>query len=411
MRLVAPSKLGTRDALFSFAVTANLERQREAARLMTRFAEHTGLTPAGDEVRYLWTDAFAVCNFLGLARATGDRSFTDLALRLIDRVHRVLGRHRPDDVRSGWLSGLDDAEAELHPTRGGLRIGKPLPERRPEDPIDERLEWERDGQYFHYLSKWMHALDQAARATGQARYSRWSRELAQAAYATFARTSAAAGRPRMAWKMSIDLSRPLVASMGQHDPLDGFITCAQLQSTASQLADPSSAEPSLREATRGFAAMAESGSWVTADPLGLGGLLSDACRVAQLMPQHAFGGDGLLRALLGAALRGLSEYDGRTELRQPASHRLAFRELGLSIGLQATRVIAARVSSRPGAFVAAASISALLEQLRAYVALGSSIESFWMQPSRQRADSWVSHQDINDVMLATSLVPEGFLCL
>ena len=23
-------------------------------------------------------------------------------------------------------------------------------------PVDERLEWDRDGQYFHYLTKWMH---------------------------------------------------------------------------------------------------------------------------------------------------------------------------------------------------------------------------------------------------------------
>jgi hypothetical protein len=33
----------------------------------------------------------------------------------------------------------------------------------------------------------------------------------------------------MYWKMSIDLSRPLVQSMGQHDSLDGFITYNQLQ--------------------------------------------------------------------------------------------------------------------------------------------------------------------------------------
>jgi hypothetical protein len=33
--------------------------------------------------------------------------------------------------------------------------------------------------------------------------------------------------------MSVDLSRPLVPSMGQHDALDGFITCTQLRTTAS----------------------------------------------------------------------------------------------------------------------------------------------------------------------------------
>ena len=34
------------------------------------------------------------------------------------------------------------------------------------------------------------------------------------------------------WKMSIDLSCPLVLSMGQHDPLDGYITFSELEQTA-----------------------------------------------------------------------------------------------------------------------------------------------------------------------------------
>ena len=34
-----------------------------------------------------------------------------------------------------------------------------------------------------------------------------------------------------------------------------------------------------------------------------------------------------------------------------------------------------------------------------------------MEPENRRAPSWVEHQDINDVMLATSLEPAGFLGL
>ncbi len=34
----------------------------------------------------------------------------------------------------------------------------------------------------------------------------------------------------MYWKMSIDLKRPLIPSMGQHDPLDGYITYNEIQS-------------------------------------------------------------------------------------------------------------------------------------------------------------------------------------
>ena len=96
---------------------------------MTGFAERTGLTSERPPRRYLWTDAFAVCNFLALERATGHASHAELALRLVEQVHRTLGRHRPDDARRGWISGLSERDGEAHPTRGGLRIGKPLPER------------------------------------------------------------------------------------------------------------------------------------------------------------------------------------------------------------------------------------------------------------------------------------------
>ncbi|MDX1676054.1 MAG: hypothetical protein R3314_14765, partial [Longimicrobiales bacterium] len=126
--------------------------EAQAKSLLDGFADVTGLTEDGRERRYLWTDAFAVCTWLGL----GQR---DRALELVDRVHHTLGKHRPDDEREGWISGLSDAEAEACPTAGGLRIGKPLPERGPDDPYDRRLEWERDGQYFHYLTKWMRALE------------------------------------------------------------------------------------------------------------------------------------------------------------------------------------------------------------------------------------------------------------
>src|SRR6185436_15099131 len=140
-----------------------------AGELMARFAERT----AGAR-RYLWTDAFAVCNLLELARASGDNRHREAALRLVGGVHHTLGRHRADDTRRGWISGLPAADAEAHPTVGGLRIGKPLPERGPGEPLDERREWDRDGQYFHYATKWMHALDQAAREMGQPIFNTWA---------------------------------------------------------------------------------------------------------------------------------------------------------------------------------------------------------------------------------------------
>lgn len=215
----------------------------DAADLMTHFAARTGLGSNQPSRRYLWTDAFAVCNFLGLARDS-------MALELVDRVHRELGHHREDDpTRAGRpLSGLADDEAKRHPTRAGLRIGKPLPERAPGEPLDPDLEWDRDGQYFHYLTKWMHALDQIARSTGDARYHHWARELFDVAHRAF--TYGPEGARRMVWKLSVDLSRPIVPSMGQHDPLDGFVTGLQLESTASLLGLTHAASPGRAPTSR-----------------------------------------------------------------------------------------------------------------------------------------------------------------
>ncbi|WZO97517.1 hypothetical protein EP7_004554 [Isosphaeraceae bacterium EP7] len=128
--------------------------------------------------RYLWTDAFAVCNFLGLARQTGEDRYLRFARALVDQVHHVLGRHRDDDPRKGWIRGLSQEEGERHPTRGGLRIGKPQNERGEGQRPDSQLEWQQAGQYFHYLTKWMHALYRMGQETGEHCFQNWAVELA-----------------------------------------------------------------------------------------------------------------------------------------------------------------------------------------------------------------------------------------
>ena len=94
----------------------SMEPLEEAAEIMMRFAERTGLDADRSPRRYLWTDAFAVCNFIGLAQATGDGRYTELALRLVDQVHEVLGSYRADDQRVGRISRLSDEEGRAHPT-------------------------------------------------------------------------------------------------------------------------------------------------------------------------------------------------------------------------------------------------------------------------------------------------------
>src|SRR5687768_9133304 len=116
-----------------------MDRAASAASLMSAFAARTGITSSVVPRRYLWTDAFAVCTCVALQRRTNSTEWRDLGYTLIAQVHHVLGRHRPDDSRTGWISGLNESEGERHPTAGGLRIGKPLPERRPSDPFDDQL--------------------------------------------------------------------------------------------------------------------------------------------------------------------------------------------------------------------------------------------------------------------------------
>jgi len=372
----------------------------QAADLMHRFMDRTGLTSSHPPRRYLWTDAFAVCNLLELGRLTGDDRYRALALDLVDQVHHTLGRHRADDSRTGWISGLDARTAEAHPTAGGLRIGKPRPERGPGEPLDNRHEWDRDGQYFHYLTKWMHALDQLSRATGEPRWNGWARELARVAERAFGYRPPSGGR-RLRWKMSIDLSRPLVPSSGQHDPLDGLVTAIQLDATAVRLGG----EPELGEVVAALGAMIDPHGLATGDPLGLGGLLADARRIAQLMRRGAWpSGDRLLAAVIDAVVDGLDHLEPGPAR---AENRLAFRELGLAIGLAGIDGLRADVA----ALDLGAGVHAGLQALARQAPIGAALLAFWSQPEPRASRTWHEHVDIDDVMLATSLIPAGVLAL
>jgi hypothetical protein len=321
------------------------ERRESAARILDDFAARTGLTSAAQPRRYLWTDAFAVYTWLGMGRV-------DLARRLIEQVHKVLGVSRDPE----------------HPTARGLRIGKPLPERAPDELYDPDLEWDRDGQYYHYLTKWMLALERAARVTGEERYHRWAVELAQAAHRAFAYAPT-----RLHWKMSVDLSRPLVPSTGMHDPLDGLVAMATL---------------GLERETRELARMCEGRRWATHDPLGIGSLLLDALELARLEFKP------LLAQVLADAELSVAAAARSIGLGSPAARRLAFRELGLALGLHAVEPLAAWVN---------------VKQLIALVPLAQRLEDFWLVPTHQTARSWTEHRDINAVTLAACLAPEGTL--
>ena len=362
-----------------------------ARQLMDEFAIATGLTGTAPPRRYLWTDAFAVCNFLGMYRESGKSRDLDLALRLVDQVHHILGRHRQDDPRQGWISGLAEEEGERHPTRGGLRIGKKHPERKADQAFDSRLEWERDGQYFHYLTQWMHALQRVGEEMGQPIFHDWAVELARTAHARFMRSDSPVGQRRMVWKISVELDRVLVPSMGQHDPLDALLAYLELQ-TGTIL------DNEIRE-TRVLCAQ---GQWETDDPLGIGVLLVGSFRLARMITCNHIQETALMARLAAASRISLDAYTDGDPLTGSADSRLAFRELGLAIGLHAIE----RVEPSPAL---GEGVREALDAFLRYQPLTSRVDAFWSVPQHRQGRSWTAHADINAVMLATSLAPDGYL--
>lgn len=370
-----------------------------AQSLMEEFADATGISGNTTPRRYLWTDAFAVCNFLGLVRETDDDRFLRFAQTVVNQVHHILGRHRDDDQRRGWISGLSEEEGHRHPTRGGLRIGKPLNERQPHELANPQLEWEQDGQYFHYLTKWMHALYRMGKETGDSRYQRWAVELAATAHHAFTYEARPGEPKRMVWKMSIDLRRSLVSSMGQHDPLDGLVTCLELQ-TAEEFHAQDSGD--LTAAIADMTAMCAQTNLATDDPLGIGGLLDDATRLAQLIFHHGVVHRDLLHQILVDARLSFDAFSQSTLLGYSAERRLAFRELGLSIGINGLQPLRYSVAED-------SDLAAAVDNLLPYQPLGQQISNFWSDPAHRLNSNWMDHRDINSVMLATSLSPKSYL--
>ena len=110
--------------------------------------------------------------------------------------------------------------------------------------------------------------------------------------------------------------------------------------------------------------------------------------------------------LLSAALDGLAHYAHQNALARPAASRLAFRELGLAVGLHALERLS---RGAPPRFRLTREAARLLEALGPAVTLGSEVDAFWLKPEHREASSWAEHRELNEVTLATSLCPQGYL--
>lgn len=364
---------------------AGNSKTEKAKELLENYLERTGISGNGDTSnRYLWTDAFAVQGLFGLHHISGNEQYRTQALHLIDKVHEHLGSFHPDDSRKGRISGL--SEDALHPTIAGLRIGKKLPERKEDESYNTLLEWERDGQYFHYLTRWIQALLLASKETNSEKFSLWALELMLATEKFIYREGDYIG---MYWKMDTTLSRPMVASTGAHDPLEGMICAKNVQLAIPERAD------ALDHLVKNLEELCRDREWATSDALGIGGLLLNTGRAAGIISENGSLISAVKpRKLLEDSLYSLQQFETGFDQRQQASRRLAFREGGLALGVRTL------YGTREG--IKAQHLQ--WEQLQKHLWLAETIEDFWLDPANQEAGSWTEHLDINSVTLACSLL-------
>jgi hypothetical protein len=187
-----------------------------------------------------------------------------------------------------------------------------------------------------------------------------------------------------------------------------LITFQQLEATAKDFPEIP-VELSLKSEIAGLEAMCTGGEWATADPLGIGGLLTDAYSLAKLIGAGYLRETNRLESLLRDVEVSLHAFASNNQLNLPAEYRLAFRELGLAIGLSATGRMHRHLDQHAENYPDKDRLHAMLERLSRFHTIDEIIVDFWLRPEHRTVDSWLQHADINNVMLATSLAPGGYL--
>ncbi|KAG9252554.1 uncharacterized protein F5Z01DRAFT_710588 [Emericellopsis atlantica] len=255
--------------------------------------------------RYLWTDAFGVLNFITLAEELDSSKYLAFAMALVTSVHDTLGRTRDQSRR------LDHA-TDKEPLKGGLRIGKA------HETGDDG-----DGQYHHYLTMWMFALNRLSVATGDPRYNDLALQLAQAIHPRFFVHGVEA--TRMVYKISVDMETVLNPREGSLDAILGLGVFRLLQATAVTQGRQSGL---LKQEIAEYEEILRRDGRVrpSSDLLDLG---------MGLWATSLFPGEEWAQAYREASLALAEKHlDPQSPLLQrDPSHRLAFREFGACLGI------------------------------------------------------------------------------
>ena len=110
------------------------------------------------------------------------------------------------------------------------------------------------------------------------------------------------------------------------------------------------------------------------------------------------------------AVRSLDAFAASHELERPVEGRLAFREIGLAIGLHAVESMRQAIIHSPSRFGSRADVERRLGSAQAlleHIGLAEEVERRWLDPAAQATPVWRSHEDINCIMLAAALVPDA----
>ncbi|KIW47809.1 uncharacterized protein PV06_00471 [Exophiala oligosperma] len=330
----------------------------------------------GHRGRYLWTDGFAVVNFLTLYKITGETQYLTFATNLVTAVHDVLGYTRDGKQR---LPGATDDD----PLGGGLRIGK-----------HDESGPDGDGQYFHYLTVWMFALNRMSLVTGNKWYNDQAVSMAKAALPHFM-TNASAERPRMFWKVSMDLSHRLVNSEGNLDPIDGYVTYSLLQ----QLSDNHHVLDGEISALKKIVDQ-KAPHYSTHDTLDIGMTLWTA---HWLVPEPAWPPEqGWASQLQYRTLQNLIKIANTGYFDRPLESRLAFREFGTALGVHAALPLLDKMRDSEGSkFSVESKLRTLPDQIC------EAWEDFGLVPvlDKDVSQRLTELMPITAVMYATALIP------
>ena len=79
----------------------------------------------------------------------------------------------------------------------------------------------------------------------------------------------------------------------------------------------------------------------------------------------------------------------------------------MAIGLRALPVIADAVEKNSK--TSRSALPQTIDLLLPYESLSDQIVGLWLPHAEHQDESWKAHQDINDVMLATAIIPNTFL--